>query len=460
MADPSSQTAVADKRHGLQSPVLTSIHKALASGSRSDVLALVEPLRTPDLADIITALEPDDRVALIELLGADFDYEALSELPEQVRDQLTEALPNEFLARAVTALDTDDAAYLIESLEPDDQEDVLAQVPTGDRAAVERNLDYPEETAGRLMQADLVTVAPFWKVGAVIDYMRETPDLPDSFSEIFVVDPAYRVLGTVDLSRLLRTRRDEAVSSIMDTDRHEVSATLDQGDVARQFQRYDLMSAAVVDANKRLVGVVTVDDVVEVIQEDAEKDIKRLAGVGVDENLTDSVRIVTPTRFGWLLVNLFTAILASLVIKRFDTVIEQMVALAVLMPIVASMGGNAGTQTMTVAVRALATRELIASNVVTFAAREIAVAMINGMAFAIIVGFVARHWFGSPALGLVFAAAMVINLIAAAIAGITIPLALDRLGFDPAVASTVFVTTVTDVVGFFSFLGLASVMLR
>jgi magnesium transporter len=460
MADPSLQTAVVADRHGEAPDISTDVVDALSVGDRARLLALVAPLRTPDLADIITALEPDERVALIELLGVDFDYEALSELPEQVRDQLAEALPNELLARAVTALDTDDAAYLIESLEPDDQEAVLAQVPTGDRAAVERNLDYPEETAGRLMQADLVSVAPFWTVGQVIDHMRETPDLPDSFSEIFVVDPAYRVLGTVDLSRLLRTRREVPVTEIMDTDRHEVSATSDQGDVARQFQRYDLMSAAVVDANKRLVGVVTVDDVVEVMQEDAEKDIKRLAGVGVDENLTDSVRSVTPTRFAWLLVNLFTAILASLVIKRFDTVIEQMVALAVLMPIVASMGGNAGTQTMTVAVRALATRELLPTNVITFAAREIAVSLINGLAFAVIVGVVAHLWFGSPALGLVFAAAMVINLIAAAIAGITIPLALDRLGFDPAVASTVFVTTVTDVVGFFSFLGLAALTFK
>lgn len=460
MAEPASDMPAAESRHGPDPEAVAAIRAALSAGDSAQLTKRAAALRTPDLADVIAALEPDERVALIERLGAAFDYEALSELPEAIRDQLAEALPNELLARAVTALDTDDAAYLLESLEPGDQEEVLSQVSTGDRAAVERNLDYPQETAGRLMQADLVTVAPFWTVGQVIDHMRETPDLPESFSEIFVVDPAFRVLGSVELSRLLRTRREAGISTIMDTDRHELAAMSDQGEVAREFQRYDLMSAPVVDANKRLVGVVTVDDVIETIQEDAEKDIKRLAGVGVDETLTDSVRAIMPSRFAWLLVNLFTALLASLVIKRFDTVIEQMVALAVLMPIVASMGGNAGTQTMTVAVRALATHELLSSNVLRFAARELAVSLLNGLAFALIVGFVAYWWYGSPGLGYVFAAAMVINLIAAAVAGIAIPWALDRAGFDPAVSSTVFVTTVTDVVGFFSFLGLAALMLK
>ena len=459
MADPHSEPGAAEARRGAVPETVRNIVSALAGTDEVVLSRLVKPLQAPDLADLIIALEPGQRVALIERLGAAFDYEALSELPGQVRDQLAEALPNELLARAVAELDTDDAAYLLESLEPGDQEDVLAQVPTGDRAAVERNLDYPEETAGRLMQAELVTVAPFWTVDKVIDHMRETASLPETFSEIFVVDPTFRVLGSVDLSRLLRSRRDVRIDTIMDADRHELAALSGQGDVAREFQRYDLMSAPVVDANKRLVGVVTVDDVVDVIQEDAEKDIKRLAGVGIDEMVSDSVRSITPSRFAWLFVNLLTAILASLVIKRFDTVIEQMVALAVLMPIVASMGGNAGTQTMTVAVRALATRELVSANILRFAMRELAVALINGFAFAVIVGLVAHMWFGSAQLGMVFAAAMVINLIAAAIAGITIPLALDKLGFDPAVASTVFVTTVTDVVGFFSFLGLASLML-
>jgi magnesium transporter len=446
--------------HGPDRAQVRAVSAVLEARDLDSLRTLVEPLRAPDLADLISALEPDERVTLIEMLGAEFDYEALSELPAAIRDQLGEALPNELLARAVRELDTDDAAYLLESLAESDQEDVLAQLETGDRAALERNLEYPEESAGRLMQADLVTVAPYWTVGQVIDYMRQAPDLPDSFSEIFVVDPSYRVLGNVELSKLLRTTREVRIDAIMDTDRHLLSATSDQGDVAREFQRYDLMSAPVVDENRRLVGVVTVDDVVEVIQEGAEKDIKRLAGVGIDETLADSVRMVTPTRFAWLFVNLLTAVLASLVIKRFDAVIEQMVALAVLMPIVASMGGNAGTQTMTVAVRALATRELMTSNVVQFAARELSVGLINGLAFAFIIGLLGYVWFGTVMLGVVLAAAMVITLLAAAAAGICIPLALDRLDYDPAVSSTVFVTTVTDIVGFFSFLGLASLLLR
>jgi magnesium transporter len=434
------------------------VAEALERGEPAAASDFVRGLKAPDLADVIELLQPDDRVALIQALGPAFDYEVLSELDETVRDQLSEALPNELLARAVTELETDDAAYVIESLEESDKQEILAQIPSGDREALERNLDYPEETAGRLMQADFVAVAPYWTVGNVIDHMRESDDLPDNFNEIFVVDPTFRVMGSVDLSRLLRTKREVVVSSIMNPDRHIVLATEDQEALARQFQRYDLMSAPVVDANNRLVGVVTVDDVVEVIQDEAEEDIKRLAGVG-DERLTDSVADIARPRFWWLFVNLGTAILASAVIGLFDATIEKMVALAVLMPIVASMGGNAGTQTMTVAVRALATQELTAANVARVVFRETAVGLVNGMAFAVLMGFIADLWFRSNRLGMVIGAAMIINLLAAALAGIFIPLVLHRYKFDPAVSSTVFVTTVTDVVGFFSFLGLASVWL-
>lgn len=442
----------------MASEIAADVTEALERGDPAAAADLVRALKAPDLADVIEQLNPDDRVSLIQALGPAFDYEVLSELDEAVRDQLSEALPNELLAKAVTELDTDDAAYVIESLEESDKQEILAQLPSGDREALERNLEYPEDSAGRLMQADFVAVAPYWTVGNVIDHMRESDDLPDDFNEIFVVDPTFRVMGSVDLSRLLRTKRDVVVSAVMNTDRHIVLATEDQEALGRQFQRYDLMSAPVVDANNRLVGVVTVDDVVEVIQEEAEEDIKRLAGVG-DERLTDSVTEIARPRFWWLFVNLGTAILASAVISMFDATIEKMVALAVLMPIVASMGGNAGTQTMTVAVRALATRELTAANVVRVVFRETAVGLLNGMAFAVLMGLIAYFWFSSNRLGLVIGAAMVINLLAAALAGILIPLLLNRLKFDPAVASTVFVTTVTDVVGFFAFLGLATLWL-
>ncbi|MEW5964380.1 MAG: magnesium transporter [Pseudomonadota bacterium] len=455
MADTAEETTAPEPVGVPSADLVRAVAEAVQSGSASEVGRLVAELRARDLADVIEHLGPEQRVGLIQLLGAAFDFEVLSELDETVRDQLSEALPNELLAKAVTELDTDDAAYLIENLEAEDREEILDQLATSDRAAIERNLEYPEETAGRIMQAEFVAVAPFWSVGQVIDYMRETEDLPETFSEIFVVDPTFRVLGSVDLARLLRTKRAVPVSEIMDTDRHQVLATADQEQVARQFERYDLMSAPVVDENQRLVGVVTVDDVVEVIQDEAEEDMKALAGVG-DESLTDSVFKTARSRVPWLIVNLGTALIASLVIQQFDATIEQMVALAVLMPIVASMGGNAGTQTMTVTVRALATEKIGAVNAPRIVTREALVGLVNGLVMSLIMASVVFVWFGSGMLGGVIAAAMVINLLAAGLAGILIPLMMDWLDLDPAPASGVFVTMVTDVVGFFAFLGLAA----
>ena len=438
--------------------LVRSISAALQNDEMQLARDLVRELKAPDLADVIEFLEPEERIALIQALGSAFDYEVLSELEETVRDQVSEALPNELLARAVTELDTDDAAYVIENLEESDKQEILAQLESGDREAIERNLDYPEETAGRLMQSDFVAVAPFWTVGHVIDHMRESEELPDHFSAIFVVDPAYRVLGSVDLSRLLRTKRHVLVESIMDTEHHLVIATDDQEEVARQFKRYDLMSAPVVDENNRLVGVVTVDDVVEVIQDEAEEDMKALAGVG-DESLAGTVLETVRSRVPWLIVNLGTAILASSVIKAFDATIEQMVALAVLMPIVASMGGNAGTQTMTVTVRALATSKLSRLNAPRVITREGLVGLCNGVVLSTLLALVVYIWFGQGKLGLVIGAAMIVNSVAAGLAGILIPLAMDSLDLDPAPASGVFVTMITDVVGFFAFLGLASIWL-
>jgi magnesium transporter len=438
--------------------LVSEVSRALAAGTPDAAAALVKDLPAPDMADLIELLGPDERIALIQALGPAFDYEVLSELEEGVRDQLSEALPNELLARAVTELETDDAAYILENLEQSDKDEILSQLSMSDRVAVERNLDYPEETAGRLMQADFVAVAPYWTVGQVIDHARDTDDLPDTFSEIFVVDPAFRVLGSIELSRLLRSKRTVPVSEIMDTELHVVHATDDQEEVARKFERYDLYSAPVVDANDRLVGIITVDDVVEVIQSEADEDMMALGGVG-DESLADSVIQTSQSRVPWLVVNLGTAVLASFVIKMFDATIEQMVALAVLMPIVASMGGNAGTQTMTVTVRALATSKLGASNAPRIITRETVVGLINGLVLSALMAGVVFLWFGSGKLGAVIGAAMIVNLLAAALAGILIPLALDRLRLDPAPASGVFVTMVTDCVGFFAFLGLATFFL-
>jgi magnesium transporter len=441
------------------SELAPAIAEALAARDGGRIRSLVVGMQAPDLADLIELLEAPERVELVETLGASFDPEALSELEEGVRDQLLRDLPHATVAKAVAELETDDAAYVLESLEAADRQAILAQIPTLDRAALERNLEYPEETAGRLMQTDFVAVPPFWTVGQVIDHMREAEDLPDTFSDIYVVDPTYHVVGSVDLSRILRTKREVPVETIMDAGRQVVLATADQEEVARQFERYDLKSAPVVDANRRLVGVVTVDDVVEVIQDEAEEDLRRLGGVG-DESVMDTVIDTVRNRFAWLLINLATALLASSVIKLFDATIGQMVALAVLMPVVASMGGNAATQTMTVTVRALATRDLGPANTLRVIVREASVGLINGVAFAIIVGLVVLFWFGVSTLGLVIATAMICNFLAAALAGIMIPLTLARFGYDPAVASGVFVTMVTDVVGFFAFLGLASLWLR
>ena len=440
MSQEAPETEAGDSQETVNGRRLEALRLALQEGQAANVRVLTHGLRAPDLADLIELLEPDERVQLIQILGDDFDPEVMSELEEGVRDQLAEALPNEVLARVITELDTDDAAYVLESLDKEDQEDVLAQMPSSDRIALERNLEYPEETAGRLMQTDFVAVPPFWTVGRVIDHMREADDLPETFTDIFVVDPSFRVIGTIDLSRLLRTKRDVLVEKIMEADQHTVSATLDQEEMARQFERYDLKSAPVVDANKRLVGVVTVDDIVEVIEDETDEDLRRLAGVG-DESIGDSVITTVRSRIVWLAINLCTAGLAASVIKQFDASIEQMVALAVLMPIVASMGGNAGTQTMAVTVRALATKDLGPANRTRIILREAAVGLINGLTLAAILGPIVFLWFGIGTLGIVIAVALIINL------------------FTAAVASATFVTTTTDVIGFLAFLGLATLVL-
>lgn len=458
MVEIATDQGARDAEGMIRSDLVRSIKDALTVGARDHVRALAGDLHEADLADLVELLPADSRVGLVRALGDTFKPGTLSELDEQVRDQLVEALPNAQIAEALKELESDDAAYVLEHMGEEDRAEILAQIPQSDRVAVERALDYPGDTAGRLMQADLISVPAFWSVGQAIDFMRENENLPDTFSEIFVTTPAFHLLGTVPLDRLLRTRRPVPMADIMVKDPHTILATEDQEDVARAFQRYDLMSAPVVDADQRIVGVITVDDVVEVIQDEAEEDIKLLAGLG-DESLADSVLATTRNRFTWLLINLVTAVLASIVIKLFDASIEQMVALAVLMPIVASMGGNAGTQTMTIAVRALAMRELGPVNARRVILREASVGLLNGLLFAAIMSAVAIAWFGIGSLGLVIAAAMIFNLLAAALAGILIPLGLDRLGYDPAVASVVFVTTVTDVVGFFAFLGLATLWL-
>ncbi|PSM19977.1 MULTISPECIES: magnesium transporter [Nitratireductor] len=434
---------------------LTHIGAAIAD---RDVLTLkrdVAGLHQSELGDLIEALLPDQRRALVDLLGEDFDFSALTEVDDAIRMEIVDDLPNEQIALAMQELDSDDAVYILEDLDAQDQDEILAKLPFTERIRLRRSLDYPEETAGRRMQTEFVAAPPFWTVGQTIDYMRDDQNLPDEFSQIFVVDPTFKLLGAVHLDQILRTKRAVKIEDIMHETRHAIPATMDQEEAAREFEQYDLLSAAVVDENERLVGVLTIDDVVDVIQQEAEEDLLRMGGVG-DEELSDTVVATSRSRAPWLLVNLATAILASLVIGLFDATISEMVALAILMPIVASMGGNAATQTMTVTVRALATKDLDIYNAARIVRRETLVGIINGALFAVVMGVVAALWFGSTGLGGVIAVAMVVNMLAAALAGILIPLLLDKLGADPAIASSVFVTTVTDVVGFFAFLGLAT----
>jgi magnesium transporter len=455
MQDAASEVQLRDEDGDIRSDFLHAVASAIEDGDAPRVRALTLDLHAADLADLIQLLRPEERGELISTLGEDFKAAALPELDEAVRDQVLEDMPPEQVAEALQQLDSDEAVYLLEDLDKEDQTDILAKLPYFERIALQRSLEYPEDSAGRIMQTDLIAVPPFWSVGQTIDYMRVAQDLPDRFYEIFVVDPAYHLIGSVALNRLLRSRRPTTIESITREDIRPIPVDSDQEEVARQFERYNLTSAPVIDQDRRLVGVITADDVVEVVQEEASEDILRMGGVG-DESVSDTVWETTRLRFTWLLANLFTAILASYVISLFEATIEQMVALAVLMPIVASMGGNAGTQTMTVAVRALATQDLGPVNAVRIILRESAVGLLNGCVFAVIMAAIAYFWFGSDTLGLVIGVAMVVNLFAAALAGILIPLGLEELDLDPAIASGVFVTTVTDVVGFFAFLGLAA----
>lgn len=429
---------------------------AIDAGERTALRELVGTLHEADVGDLIEALDADRRPRLIELMGEDFDFTALLEVDDAVREEILDELPPETVAEGVRDLDSDDAVYILEDLPKDEQAEILEQLPPPERLALARSLHYPEDSAGRRMQTEYVAVPPSWSVGQAIDYLRETADLPDRFYELYVVDADHRLLGAVGLDRLLRTRRPTVISELMDDELRRVRATDDQEEVARLFERYNLVAAPVVDDSGRLVGIITFDDIVDVIEEEAEEDIKALGGVTGDEELSDSVWTIARSRFNWLLVNLGTAFVASSVLGLFEGSLQKMVALAVLAPIVASQGGNAATQTMTIAVRALATRELSDSNAWRVISRELLVGLLNGVAFAVITGVVAYAWFKVPDLGIVIALAMICNLLAAAFAGIMIPLVIQRFRLDPAVSSGVFVTTVTDVVGFFSFLGIAT----
>jgi len=459
MTDPSAEIAETTADYEPVTPALIeAVRAAVEAGDQGELIAPLDPLHEADIADLLEQVDRAERLALITLWGRQLDGSVLSELEEGVRDEIIAGLPDAVLAAALEGLETDDVVYLTEDLDPPQQARVLRTLDDADRLAVERSLQYGEETAGRLMQREVVVAPEHWTVGDAIDFMRGEEDLPESFYDLIIIDPQIKPVGMVPLGRLMAAARIIRLRDLMTEDFRVLSVDMPQDDVAYIFNKYHLISAAVVDESGRLVGVVTIDDAMEVLEDEAEEDIRLLAGVG-DEELSDGVADIARGRFVWLTVNLATAILASAVIALFTDTIEAIVALAVLMPIVASMGGNAGTQTLTVAVRALATRSLTASNMPRFIGREGLVGLLNGVGFALMIGGLSWLYFADPVLGLVIALAMIGNMVVAAFAGVMVPIALDRLKLDPALASGTFVTTITDVFGFFAFLGLAAVML-
>ena len=444
--------------YALGARTVAAILEAAERGDRAALTALMAPLHPADVADMLEQIGPQDRTRLLEALGGDLDGEVLSELDEGLREEVIDTLGPEALAGAIKDLESDDVVDLIEDLGEPQQEAILEALSRRDRYAVERSLSYPEESAGRMMQREVTAVPEHFTVGRAIDWLRDHDDLPEQFYHMVLVDPRWRPTGYVTLGRILSSGREVRLRDITEENFRTIPVAQDEGEVAYAFNQYHLISAPVVDADGRLVGVITIDDAMSVLAEENEEDLLRLAGVG-DESLSDRTLQIARQRFPWLAVNLVTAILASMVISMFEDVIAAVVALAVLMPIVASMGGNAGTQSLTVAVRALATKDLTSANVWRVLRREVVASLLNGLVFAVLIGIVGVVWFGTLKLGYVIAAAMVINLAVAGFAGLMIPLVLDRLGVDPALASGAFVTTVTDVVGFFAFLGLAALVL-
>lgn len=438
---------------------IRQIVEAVAAQDADTVHAFLSELGPADTAELLAKVDAEDRNELLRMYGEMLDPETFTEMDAELRRACIEALNPSEIATIISGLESDDALLLIETLDPSFQQEIIRKLSAKTRVALEEGLNFPEKSAGRLMQREVVAIPQFWTVGKTIDYLRAAShDLPEEFFDIFVISPTYHIIGEVPLNKLVRAKRSDKVEDLAEEDDHQIPADMDQEEVAHIFRRENLVSAPVVDESGRLLGVITIDDIIDVIDEEAQEDLMKMAGVDTGD-LYRAVLSTTGARFRWLFVNLITAIAASAVISLFDASIEQIVALAVLMPIVASMGGNAGTQALTVAVRALATRELSSTNALRIIWKESLVGALNGAAFAVITGIVAALWFHSPILGIVIGISMIINLIAAGFCGAGIPILLSRMGSDPALSSTVFLTTVTDVIGFLAFLGLASLVL-
>jgi magnesium transporter len=444
-----------DEDDRLRPEFVSAVLDAVAQGQVDEARALVEPLHPADIADLFELTPHEDRASLAHAVSDLLDADVFAEMNDYVREDLIDALEPHEVADLAAELDTDDAVAIIEDLDEDDQRAVLRALDPDDRAAIEEALSYPEESAGRLMQRDLVAVPEHWTVGDVLTYLRGQEDLTTDFWEVFVVDPGHHPVGTCALSWILRTPRWVPVADVMQREQTLIEVDMDQEEVALRFQKYALISAAVVDGEGRLVGMITVDDVVHIIQQEAGEDVLRLSGAG-EGDINEPIRLTVRTRLFWLVVNLGTAMLAASVVGLFQGEIAKFALLAVLMPIVSGMGGNAGTQTLAVVVRALATNQLTSSNSVRMVTRELTISICNGVSLAVLIGLGTFLIFGNRDLSLVIGMAMIINNLIAGLGGVLVPVTLDRMNIDPAVSSAVFVTTMTDVGGFLSFLGLAT----
>ena len=447
-----------DASYVIDKQKMAIVLSALASGNRVDLTEVLEPLHPADIADIIEQLNTTDRARFIRLYDTEFYGDILSEIDEHIREEVIAELKPDVLAEAVRDLESDDVVDIVEDLEEEQKETILKALDEGDRVAVQSLLSYPERSAGRLMQREVVMAPEHWTVGMAIDFLRNDANLPEQFYHIVLVDPRLHPVGNVSLGKLMSSKRSVLLKEIIEDVFQVIPADQDEADVAYAFNQYHLISAPVVDMENRVVGVITIDDAMVVLDEELEEDIMLLAGIG-DSSVSDTIIETVRGRLPWLAVNLATAILASIVIAQFEATIAQFVALAILMPIIASMGGNAATQSLTVAVRAIATKDISSTNIGRVIRREVGVGILTGLIFAVSMGLIGVFWFGTAMLGVVIAISMLINLVVANLAGTTIPVILEKLGIDPALASGAFVTTVTDVVGFFAFLSIAGILL-
>lgn len=448
-----------DEDYSLDPRTVEAILAAVDAGDAAAIDRLMEPLHAADIADLFEQIGAGARAGLLALWSRGIDGEILSELDESIREEVIAALPRDVLADAVRELDSDDVVDILEDLQEPQQEMILGALEDSDRAAVEQSLTYPEYSAGRLMQREVVTAPEHWTVGEAIDFLRGDVELPDQFYHVILIDPRWHPTGYVTLGKLLSSKRAVRLKDITEDSFRTIGVREDEGDVAYAFNQYHLISAPVVDADDRLVGVITIDDAMSVLDEEHEEDVLRLAGVSEESSISDGAMATARQRLPWLVVNLFTASLSALVISQFEGTLVRLVALAAVMPIVASTGGIAGTQSLAVAVRALATRDLTDANARRVVMRELGAGLLNGVGLALILGLAATLILGEPMLGLVLGLAMIVNQVVAAMGGVLVPLTLQKFNLDPALASGTFVTTLTDVMGYFAFLGLATVLL-